>query len=251
MRDFERYTSQVTDEISPEERQLQQEAVSYARDNKKRLAAELTDTTIYPAERDPVSVFMAGSPGAGKTEASKELLATFEGENGSKILRVDPDELRNCFPGYNGANAYLFQGAVSILVDRILDVAFRQEQSFLLDGTLAHLDKARENVERSLKKGRTVQILYVYLNPLDAWRFVQAREAMEGRRIPKERFIDQYFKARDVVNALKREFGPRIKVDLLIKPIDGSERLFHAGIDQIDYHVPEKYDRAALERHLK
>ena len=169
---------------------------------------------------------------------------------GSSVLRIDPDDLRIVFPDYSGRNSHLFQGAVSILVEKILDFAFGQHQSFILDGTLSDLARARKNVERCLKKGRTVQILYVYQDPLLAWEFVQAREAEEGRHVPVGHFIDQYFAARDVVNTLKAEFGINVKVDLLVKPYDGAERLYKAGIDRIDYHVPEKYDRAALERLL-
>jgi UDP-N-acetylglucosamine kinase len=53
-----------------------------------------------------------------------------------------------------------------------------------------------------------------------------------------------------VVNALKIEFATDIMVDLLVKPNDGVDRLYKAGIDQIDNHVKEKYDRAGLEQVL-
>jgi UDP-N-acetylglucosamine kinase len=53
-----------------------------------------------------------------------------------------------------------------------------------------------------------------------------------------------------VVNALKTEFATDIMVDLLVKPNDGVDRLYKAGIDQIDNHVKEKYDRAGLEKVL-
>jgi UDP-N-acetylglucosamine kinase len=105
-------------------------------------------------------------------------------------------------------------------------------------------------VLRCLKNKRPVQILYVYQDPLQAWRFVQAREAEEGRNVPVGRFIEQYFAARDVVNALKTEFATDIMVDLLVKPNDGVDRLYKAGIDRIDNHVKEKYDRVSLEKIL-
>ena len=223
----------------------------FARKNKKRRCAELTDPAIFIPEKEPVSVFMAGSPGAGKTETSKELIATLEAKQpGSKILRIDADDMRCEFPGYNGENSWLFQGAVSIWVARILDTAHDQKQSFLLDGTLSNHDRARKNVQRCLKHGRTVQILYVYLDPIQAWQFVQARESIEGRHIPPAKFIGQYFAARQVVNALKEEFGASIKVDLLFKPNDNTEKLYRAGIDKIDYHVPEKYDPETLAKTL-
>ena len=49
-----------------------------------------------------------------------------------------------------------------------------------------------------------------------------------------------------MVNRLKLEFGRAIQVDLLLKNNDGSHRAYEANIDQIDNHVPEKYDVRAL-----
>lgn len=233
--------------MSPAELIISSQAIGFARSNKKAIAKRLTDKTVFLPEEAPVSVFMAGSPGAGKTEASIALINLFAD---TKILRIDPDELRSEFSEYSGGNSWLFQGGVSILVEKILDFAIDQRQSFLLDGTLSNIDVARKNVERSLKKGRFVQILYVYQNPFLAWDFVKAREEAEGRRIRKGHFIDQYFAARDVVNSLKLEFSSDIHVDLLLKHIDNSGRLYKAGVDKIDYHIPEKYTRADLEARL-
>lgn len=233
--------------LTEQEARVEAEALDYARAEKKSIAKRLTDPAIYLSEENPVSVFMAGSPGAGKTEASIELLKKI----GTSVIRIDPDELRSEFPAYSGENAWLFQKAVSVLVDRIHDTALEQRQSFLLDGTLSHYDVARKNIERSLKRKRTVQILYVYQEPRLAWDFVQAREAAEGRRIRPEHFIEQYFAAREVVNRLKRELGKAIHVDLLLKNNDNSQRLYRAGIDQIDNHVPEKYSRSDVEQMLK
>ena len=166
------------------------------------------------------------------------------------MLRVDPDDFHARFEGYDGRNAQLFQGAVSILVERVLDKAFRQGQSFILDGTLTHRDKAEKNIDRCLKHDRVVQVLYVYQNPLQAWTFVQDREAEEGRRVALDTFIEQYFEARNVVNCLKKEFGGRIHVDLLLKNVDGSNRLLQVNIDQIDSYIPETYDSRTLRRIL-
>jgi predicted ABC-type ATPase len=233
--------------LTEDELSTESEAIKFARSHKIDIAKRLTDPKNFPPEKNPVSVFMAGSPGAGKTEASIELLKEMGGSN---IVRIDPDELRSEFAAYNGTNAWLFQKAVSVLVDRIHDMVLEQNQSFLLDGTLSHYDLARKNIERSLKRKRTVQILYVYQEPILAWEFVQAREAAEGRRIRPETFIDQYFGAREVVNRLKREFGRNISVDLLLKNNDNSRRLYQAGVDQIDHHIPERFSRADVEKML-
>lgn len=130
------------------------------------------------------------------------------------------------------------------IIERIHDLALKQHQSFLLDGTLSNYDVAARNTKRSLDKARTVQILYVYQEPEQAWKFVQAREAKEGRRIKPEDFVRQYFEARTVVNRLKAEFGKAIQVDLLMKNNDGSQQFYRAGVDKIDNHIPEKYSAA-------
>lgn len=222
-------------------------AIAYAKANRRTIAKRLTDTAIYPSEFVPVSVFMAGSPGAGKTEASIELIDRF---GGWPVLRIDPDELREEFPGYTGHNAWLFQRAVARVVDAVLDQAFRRNQSFVLDGTLASYDVACKNVRRSLERDRQVQILYVYQEPMLAWGFVQAREVAEGRRIEPVHFVDQYFGAREVVNRLKAEFGRSIHVDLLMKNNDNSHRFYRAGVDRIDSHIPERVSRTELEQML-
>jgi adenylylsulfate kinase-like enzyme len=93
--------------LTSDEEAIQEEALKFARKQKKDIAKRLTDTSRFIPEDEPVSVFMAGSPGAGKTEASIELLAILE-EKGAEILRIDPDELRHEFKQYMGDNSWLF-----------------------------------------------------------------------------------------------------------------------------------------------
>lgn len=236
-------------EMTPEEERIAQAAWDYAKKHRTEIARRLTNPADFIPEANPVSVFMAGSPGAGKTEASIALLK-LKGADGAKILRIDPDELRETLPGYDGANSWLFQRAVTPIVERVHDLALKQGQSFLLDGTLSSYSVAERNTQRSLDKRRTVQILYVYQEPEQAWKFVQAREGAEGRRIQPEDFVRQYFAAREAVNRLKAEFGKDIRVDLLMKNNDGTDRFYRNGVDQIDNHIPEKYSDADVRRIL-
>ncbi|BFM21501.1 zeta toxin family protein [Gilvimarinus japonicus] len=237
-------------ELSATEQKIKEEAEEFARCNKGQIAKELTCKKAFPSEISPVSVFMAGSPGAGKTEASIELIEKFTSPE-TGVLRIDPDELRERFPHYSGDNSYLFQGAVSIIVNKIHDLAIKSGQSFVLDGTLSNYDQAHKNIARSLNRHRFVLIQYVYQKPLLAWEFVEAREVDEGRRIPLERFVDQYFAAREVVNQLKVDFGRRIQIDLLLKNSDNTTRSYKANIDRIDHYLDEKYTPASLLDTLK
>lgn len=232
-------------DLTPEEQKIVDEAKVFARKNKNRIARAETDKTIYTPDANPVSVFMAGSPGAGKTEIAKSFITELA-DNGNKILRLDVDIMREQFKSYNGGNSHLVQAGANILVERIHDLALKNKQSFIFDGTFSNYDKARKNIERSLQKNRTVLIMYIYLDPAQAWGFVKAREAVEGRRIIPELFMEQYFKAREVVNRLKAEFRGDIMVDLLVKNLDGDAPFYKDNIDVIDNHLPEKYDRASI-----
>ncbi len=238
--------------MTEEDRRIQEEALAFAKANKNKvaIAKRRTDINLFPPDAQPVSVFMAGSPGAGKTESSFRLIERLAGRRDA-VLRIDADELREEFKEYNGSNSRLFQGATSILADKMQDLALHNHQSYVFDGTLSNLERARENIERSLEKERLVQILYVYQDPLQAWKFAQAREQREGRVIPRDSFVEQYFQARENVNKLKSEFGDRITVDLIVKNIDGSDLRYEANIRSIDGYVPERYSKDTLQAALK
>src|SRR3989344_5342913 len=138
------------------EEEIKQKAEEYARVHRNHIAKELTSTSVYTPETIPTSVFMAGSPGAGKTELSKRLIEILEQQNERKVVRIDGDELRSLMPGYTGKNSYLFQTAISLIVERMHDMVLDHKQTFLLDGTFSHYNKAASNIQRSLSKGRPV-----------------------------------------------------------------------------------------------
>jgi len=236
--------------MTEREKEIKDRAEEFARKHKKSIAKEATNPKTYLPDEFPVSVFMAGSPGAGKTESSRNLIERLTKDSHS-VLRIDPDDLRSRFTEYSGDNSFLFMGATSIIADKIHDFALENKQSFIFDGTLSNLERSKENINRSLEKKRFVQIVYVYQEPIQAWNFVKAREIKEGRRVPRDAFIEQYFKARENVNGLKKEFGFAIRVDLVVKNIDGTDFSYRENIDIIDNHIPEKYTRGDLEKLIK
>ena len=232
--------------MTPDE-ELKMKARVFANDNKKDICNSILKD--YPSEREPVSVFMAGSPGAGKTEASRRLIERIS-HSDKAILRIDTDELRNYFDGYNGANSHLFHEAASTLAEKLHDEALKRKISFVFDSTFSSYEKGKQNIQRSLKRDRLVQIYFVYQDPKQAWKLVQDREMVEGRKITIETFIEKYFASREVVNKIKREFGSLIKVDLIIKNNDHSTRNWEQGVSSIDNHIPETYTRDSLKEVL-
>ena len=61
--------------MNEEENKIIQSAIIFAKKERKDIANKLTNTTIFVPDTIPISVFMAGSPGAGKTEFSKNFLS--------------------------------------------------------------------------------------------------------------------------------------------------------------------------------
>src|SRR5476651_463458 len=129
------------------------EARKYIKSHSMELCLKFADISRYPPYTTPSSFFMAGSPGAGKTEWSKSFIKTLiEKEPQRKIVRIDPDEIRESIPNYIPEQAVLFQSATSLGVEKLLDYVFKNNQDFLLDGTFAHYDSSCKNIERSLSK---------------------------------------------------------------------------------------------------
>ena len=229
--------------LSKEEIKIKTTAMAYARIIRNTIAKRETNLEIFPAVDIPASIFMAGSPGSGKTEAAKILITKM----GGGVIRIDADKYRPEFPAYRGDNSYLFQSAVNEIVHSVHDMALKQQQNFLLDGTLAHYETAKSDINSSLKSNRDVQIIYVYQDPLLAWEFVQAREEVEGRMVPLESFIERYFMARENVNNLKIHFGSDVRVDLLIRNFDNLHHDYKKDVKSVDEHIPEPYSYETLE----
>lgn len=234
--------------------EIRAQAIEFAKRNKIRIAKKLTDPTIYAPDIVPISVFMAGSPGAGKTEFSKNLIKILEDGKECRVVRIDGDEVRPLIPGYTGDNSHLFQGAISLIVEKMHDLVLHNKQSFVLDSTFAKHEKAADNIKRSLKKSRLVFIFYIYQKPEVAWKFTQAREAAEGRNIPKSAFIEQFLGAREVVSRVSADFGDKLVIFLVKKDFEKNTVENIVKIDpskaKVDDCIQEHYTEDNLEKCL-
>ena len=79
-----------------------------------------------------------------------------------------------------------------------------------------------------------------------AWKFTKAREALEGRFVPKTLFVNSFFQAKDNVNRVKALFGDKIKVNLVIKNFEYKLRKLQLNIDNIDNYLKEVYNKKTL-----
>jgi len=143
---------------------LSEQATQYIKQNKKILFEKFANEELFKSVDSPSSFFMAGSPGAGKTEFSKRFLSRHieekkERNSDYNVIRIDADDIREILPGYTGSNSHLFQSAVSLGVNELYSFVLKKKINVLVDGTFSSEKYAMQNIERSLKRGRFVFVL--------------------------------------------------------------------------------------------
>lgn len=193
-------------------------------------------------EDNPAATFMAGTPGAGKTEVSTRFAEQFA----ARPIRIDADEFRKEIPGYTGKNSHIIQRAAALAVDKVMDTVYRKCYSFILDGTFAY-GHATMNLKRAQRKGYTLHVIFVYQDPVQAWEFTKVREKKEGRYVPKDAFIDSYFNSRQNVKNAKGEFGDSLNLTLIIKDYLTNSEIVYPDIDDIDKYLDKVYNRDELK----
>ena len=227
---------------------LSKEAISYIKqkENISKIIKDIVENSNIDPKENPVTIFMAGSPGAGKTEFSKNFLEELE----YPFVRVDPDEIRSYLPGYTGSNSSEFHPAISLGVEKICDFVLKKKYDLLLDGTLASIEVARKNINRSLRKGRKVAIFYLFQDPKIAWEFTQKREVVEGRKITLDVFISNFINAHENVNILKKEFGRKIQIHFIEKDFEHNVAQFKVNVNRLDKCINFEYNETSLRQIL-
>jgi len=227
--------------------ELAEEAKEFVKRNKREFFKRFANLEeIIPVE-DPFTIFMAGSPGAGKTEFSKRLM---ESMSPVKIVRIDADEIKSFIPQYTGKNSNIVQGAASIAVDNLNYYALKHRQNIIMDGTFANYAIARRNVVNCLNKSRKIGLFYLYQEPKTAWDFTKKREKLEGRYIPSEAFIKAFINSRKNIIAIKEEFPDKIELNIVVKNEQNEIEKIEFGVDilNIDKLLPSIYNENYLKK---
>ena len=118
---------------------ISQKAVKFIKQNKELLIKKFANEKIFKPVENPMSLFMAGSTGAGKTEFSKALIRNL----GYPIVRIDADEIKEIIPQYTGANSDVVQGASSLGVEKLYDYVLKKKLHVIIDGTFYEKSKKK------------------------------------------------------------------------------------------------------------
>ena len=236
--------------MNEEDQKLADEAkyLIKSKEFKDMLIKKFADPVLYKADSNPLTILMAGSPGAGKTEFSRRLVQKFEEMFSVKIVRIDADEFRVLFPQYTGQNSNVVQGACAIGVEKLYDSVLKNQQDVIIDGTFANYEKSIDNIERSLHKGREVAVFYIYQDPVVAWDFTKKREHLEGRNIPKDVFVQAFLRSRENVNRAKAHFGKNITLHLVTKNYVNNDIDYKIDIENVDQFLGKVYSKDELDK---
>ncbi|WP_455155364.1 zeta toxin family protein [Streptococcus vestibularis] len=217
---------------------------AYAKEHKQAFIAKVVKGKV-PVLEEKLAIFMAGTPGAGKTEVVESLM---EFANDEELCVIDSDRFRAQFPGYNGSNSSDFQPGATYLVNTTFDYLLKEGYSFILDGTFgAHQDVVIRNVKRALKRDYHVILCFVYQEPLRAWLFTKSRTKLEGRKVPKEVFIRSYVQMIDNLSIVKETFNDAISYRVVDNSVGYVKGRMPRMVDDLLDVVPRFYTRQELE----
>lgn len=187
-----------------------EQAKEWVRKHKKELIERFAGDEVCPSTEQQLTIFMAGSPGAGKTETSKSLIQDVYKPYNIPVVRIDPDEMRSAIPHYKGDNTDEVKGASFLAVEKLYDYVLAQGKNAILDSTFSKYEKQEKNIARALAKGRMVQIVYVYQDPLPIQPIAQltiqpAMTTSDFINLPVRTRRSLYLKAARSANAMQRE----------------------------------------------
>ena len=230
----------------------EEESVAWVKRNKKFIKNRFASIKDYPPDNYPSTIFMAGAPGAGKTEFSKLFIDKFyESEKQKKIVRLDTDEIREIIPGYNGYNASMFQSASALGMEYLIDKVYEDKQNALIDTTFGLRHKAISNVERAIRRNRHITVSYLYQDPQISWGFVKDRTRKGLRYVPKDFYIENFFLARENANEVKRIFKEKVVLSIFVLNENHNIIYYEFDIDNINNYVKIPYTKDWLEKNLK
>lgn len=215
----------------------------WVKNNKKDFIVHMIREAGVSPDSEPGAFFMAGLPGAGKTEISKGIIEDFK----VPMLRIDMDEIAEKIPGYLPENADKFRRPATLLLSEVFSYAIHHNINILMDGTFGS-SKAGENIERCLKHRYSVKIIYVFQKPELAWKFTLAREKVEHRAIKFEGFVDSYYKTISNIKMIGEKYGDKVVIDIAVKDENNQvgewERNVH--FSEIDKLLGVEYNKDKL-----
>ena len=176
-------------------------AKKWVKDKKNRARVLTQFFKDFPHIKTKTAIFMAGIPGAGKTEFAQQFLR----EDSPTLIPIEHDKLVEYIDSYQPEQYYNYRKAGSTLVTEVFNFCLKNGYGFIFDGTLSH-DNGIRNVRKALRAGYTVYVIYIIQDATVAWELTQARELVKKRAIEKRGFLETCAKINKSLQNIFRTF---------------------------------------------
>ena len=165
-----------------------------------RLKPALEQQFLTQNNPHKTAIFMAGAPGAGKSEVAKTLAGQL------KVDHIDADKIKATLPNYQGIKAHLFQRASSRGVEHLFTKALQKGCGFILDSTFSNYQVRKNNLKKAIDKGYSPEIYFIYRLKSIAKNHIKNRYVDDGRVVPESVFEEKYRESIDTVLAIYKKF---------------------------------------------
>ena len=213
--------------------EFEKTAIQYLKDKRELLFEQYLDSK-YPID-EKIAYFTAGPSGVGKTEFIQKFLE-FE----ANLVHLDIDIIRDFFKpvGYDGKNSDLFQKPASWGVQFLFDEAVKSRGlSLIVDSNFSHLQTAKENMLKLLKKDYKVEIFYIYNELEKCFLYTKKRESVTHRLVPEDVFFNSVVNSRSVTAQIKKLFEQNIALHVIDKR--DSSYYENVSYEQFESIIPE------------
>ena len=212
---------------------MYEKALKYLKENKQKLFNLYFDDKFI--HNPKIAIFTAGASGAGKTEYA---ISRIEKED--FLLHIDTDKIREFFTpiGYNGKNADEFQRISSKAVDLLYKESINRGYSIILDTNFANINIATININKALKNGYLIEIVYIYQEIDKCIDFAKKRENITKRKVPKDKIIYTFKNSMITTLSIKELF----KDNILLTFIDRKNNYVYDNISSDNFFELVKKD---------
>ncbi len=197
-------------------------AKKWVKDKKNQVAVLTKFFNDFPHTNSKIAFFMAGIPGAGKTEFVEQVIR----DSLPLLSPIEHDKLVEYIDGYKPENYYNYRKAGSTLVTEVFNTCLKNGYSFIFDGTLSHENGIR-NVHKTLKAGYAVYVVYIVQDAQVAWELTQARELVKKRAIERSGFLETCVKINKNLQGIFNAFKDQQKFNFWV--IHKGGELSHAN----------------------
>jgi len=173
------------------------------------------------SQRKPRAIILAGQPGAGKGNVAAAALREF----GQQAVVVDPDQMRDFYPGVRdlkASNPYSWADKThedaSQWAKELRAGAIDQQKNLIIDTTLGKYESAKGLVSELREKGYEVEIRALATHRLESELGVEARFSAtmgtlgHGRYVPAHIQEEVYAKLPSNLDQLRKSDGVPIRI---------------------------------------